>query len=268
MALKTRTALRVAVLVAALVPAGCGRKAPTPTTAADRAPPAAPPGTAIAADAKPDFTFDAETWHTEWKKDRDAAKKKYAGKLIELAGEVSFVHVEWDGLDSGPGGMVNLKDEKIGPVTCITTDPQPWLMVSQGSKVRILGRSGKRDAEELADCRIVEAGPNPALTVTAEEIASAVAADRDDAAKKYDKKCAHITGTVGEVVKDKDGTAKLKLKTTGVEVNAGMGRPTLHRSGPIEAGQPIKLFAEIWIPADSKGEVTLIWCVVTRELAK
>src|SRR5262245_47318053 len=154
------TILRLAALAGGLVAlAGCGGTRPADATPA--APPAAPP----AADAKPDFVFDTAAWREEWRKDRDAAKEKYAGKVNELTGEVVFVHVEWDGLmKSGRGGMVNLKDEKIGPVTCITTDPQPWLTAAAGSKVRIRGRSGIRDGEELADCVIVEAGPSPALT--------------------------------------------------------------------------------------------------------
>jgi hypothetical protein len=253
-----------------LIQVGCGWN--------DRIPPTGPTGPSLPAaiptspttiEAKPDFVFETVPWHEEWTKDRDAAKVKYVGKLIELTGEVVFVHLEWDGLNAGPGGMVNLKDEKRGAVTCITTDPQPWLTVSEGSTVRLRGRSGKRDGEELADCSIVEAGPNPAITATAEEIAKAVAADLDAADQKYNKKFAHVSGTVSEVLKDTDGTVSLMLKGAGeVEVRALMGRPAVHRAGPIKAGQVIALFCEVLIPVDPKLGVSLSQCVVNREPAK
>src|SRR5262245_30897758 len=193
MARDARTRRRFVLLVVGLCAAGCGQRAPVPTDGPGKPSPDAPPTPAVASLEKPDFTLDAAAWREEWKKDRTAAKKKYTGKVVELTGEVVFVMVQFEGsiaggdLRSGPGGWVNLKGAQEGfPVQCITTDPQPWLTVSEGSKVRVRGRAGKVDAEELVDCIIVEAGPNPALTATVEQITRDVAADSAAAKEKYD----------------------------------------------------------------------------------
>lgn len=266
---------RFPLLCAGLLVLGCGPNGPVQSTTQIQQPPGASTGQAPVKDDKPDFVFDVPTWRDEWKNDREAAKKKYTGKIVELTGEVIYVMVAFEGslagrdLRSGPGGWVNLKNPNGSPVTCTTTDPQPWLTVSEGSKIRIRGRAGKANDEDLVDCVIVEAGPSSALAVTVEEITAAVAADLGAAEKKYDKKYAHITGEVTEVVKDKDGTVKLKLKgASGVGAYATLGVPAAHRAGTIQVGQTIRLFSEVLLPTNAKGEVSLSGGVVTRDPGK
>jgi hypothetical protein len=269
-----RVGWQAALLALGLSAVGCtpGGQAP-PTGPANQPPGASPQAPASLGDVKPDFVFDAPAWREEWKKDRAAARKKYTGKVVELTGEVIFVSVQFEGtavsgLKSGPGGWVNLKGAQEGfPVMCITTDPQPWLTVAAGSRARIRGRAGKAEMieTELVDCVIVEAGPSPALTATVEQVTRDVAADREAAKKKYAGKYVHAAGEVTEVVKDKDGTVRLKLKgASGVDVEALLGAPAAHRAGDIAVGQKIKLFGEVTVPSDPKDGVSLGGCVVTR----
>src|SRR5262245_15526000 len=260
-----RSILQLAWPLLALGVAGCGPKPAAPSGSSTGSPSSTT--TSPLTEEKAEFTFEAPAWHDEWKKDRSAALAKYKGKIVEVSGDVTYVFFEAaNGLRSGPGGWVNLKGlSEILPVYCFTTDPQPWLRVSKGSRARIRGRAGMVDTNELVECAIVEAGPSPALNVTAEDLAKAVAADRKLAAAKYDQKFVHATGEVAEALPGPGGTMKLRLKTGGEPVDAYLGTHAAKRAGAVKDGQTVNLFGQVQVVAGTGGVLTITDSVITRE---
>src|SRR4051812_5168179 len=89
------------------------------------------------AKATPDFTMDADAWHTEWSKDRDAARKKYTGKIIELNAVVESAD---DDIHCKVGYVrLKLKKEVIFAPRCILDDTAPWLKVGPGCTIKVRG---------------------------------------------------------------------------------------------------------------------------------
>jgi hypothetical protein len=152
------------------------------------------PGTKVdLLNSKPDVTMDVDSWHAEWKKDPETAKKKYKGKIIELTGVV-------DRPGDDPYGRVGyiypkIKSGGIGP-RCALDEVAPWLRVGPGCTIRIKGfvPEGYNSDGDLYPCVIVESSPNTYLSITALELTKSYAADKQAAEKKYDDKWLIVEG--------------------------------------------------------------------------
>jgi hypothetical protein len=185
-------------------------------------------------------------WVADWEK-ADAARAKYAGKIIEISGEVADVSAD----PYGSVGYVYLKtDAKGKTATCCTADTYPWAKVSPGSKVKVRGtwtpdysRNGN-----LSQCVIVEAGPNPALTVSAEQLGKECTADRSAAVAKYNEKYAFVEGEVTKVGKsdycDVLATLKCDVPLTAC-MGAGNSSSEKERMKALKAGDKLKVYCRI-----------------------
>jgi hypothetical protein len=92
-------------------------------------------------------------------------------------------------------------------------DKAPWNSVSQGSKVTLRGHGISGGvAGDVADCVITQAGPNPGIVVSAQELSTYFAADQEEAEKKYGSKCAYVDGEIVEKAFPEDSKLVLKLK--------------------------------------------------------
>jgi hypothetical protein len=243
--------------------AGCGKTqeqaAPTP------AGPSAPGGDSDKAKPKvdlakasPDVTTDAESWHAEWKKDAEAARKKYKGKIVELSGVVEHP-------DDDPYGRIGYiwlkaKSDILGP-RCALDDTAPWLKVGPGCTIKIrgtvpdFGLSG-----DLYPCVIVESSPTTCLEITAARLAKEFAADKKAALDKYEKKWLIVEGelTGKEPSKIDEGRfIYLTLKGDGaVNVRCYIANNSDYQrkaNEDLEVGQKMKVCGELGTDAKGTG---------------
>jgi hypothetical protein len=204
-----------------------------------------------------DFTLDANAWHAEWKKDSEAAAKKYKGKIVELTGVV-------DHPDDDPYcrvGYIWLKPESgILGVRCALDDTSPWLKVGPGCKIKIKGQVPEFGlAGDLYPCVIVESDPNPILLVAASQLAKDFAADKKQAASKYHEKWLIVDG---EFVSKEPSAADegrfiyVTLKGDGgVNVRcylSNMSEEQKKRNDGLKPGQKLKICGEGHIDESSK----------------
>jgi hypothetical protein len=247
---------------AVLCGSGCGKQDAEKDkggsgTPADKTESGTPPKMDLAK-AKADFTMDADAWQAEWKKDREAAMKKYKGKIVELTGVV-------DKPSDDPYckvGYIWLKVKKdiLGP-RCALDDPAPWLKVGPGCTIKIkgvvpdFGLSG-----DLYPCAIVESSPNTGLAITAGQLAKDFAADKKAAEGKYHNKWLIVEGelTGKEPSKIDEGRfVYLTLKGDGdVSVRCYVANNTdeLKKANEsLKVGQKVKVCGEAQIYSSEKG---------------
>jgi hypothetical protein len=208
--------------------------------------PGTPTSSAPASLVKVDYTLDVGQWHAEFGKDPKAAFGKYNGKVVELTGEVEWVSED----PSQQVGCVYLRVEGA-PLQdrCATIDKQPWLKVSPGSKVRIRGKMPEYGLpRDLEEAEIVEAGPNPALVMSAQQLTTEYAADRKAGNDKFDEKWAILEGEVVEKGPAKDCAVQLKLKgTDDVTVRCGFGDRNKKPLDAVKVGSRVKVFGQLSI---------------------
>jgi hypothetical protein len=217
--------LTTAFLFVTVIAPGCGKKEePSP-----KGGPSAVGGAKAPAPqtlGKPDVTVTPAEWHAEFKKDPEAAKAKYKDKVIEMSGTVSSVRPD----PYGEVGRVNLEVPKdLLGVECMLADKKPWTKVSPGSKVKVRGKLWDRFNGVLNPCEIVEAGKNPAVTLSAQELAKQFAADRKEARKMYDEKWAYLKGEVAEKLDDK---VALRLKGEGASRSCATSPSPTRKTSP------------------------------------
>jgi hypothetical protein len=251
-------ALAVGSLTLTLAAPGCGQKEEPPAaggpSAADGDKKSSPQAL-----GKADLIVTPAEWRAAFKKDSQAAKDNYKDKVVEMSGTVSSVRPDPYGLV----GYVNLDvPNDLEGVRCVLADKKPWRKVSPGSKIKVRGKSSDRFSGDLSPCAIVEAGPNPALTISAQELAKDFAADRKEARKKYHEKWAHVRGEVAEKLSEK---IALKLKGAGdIWVICYFPQPYKNQLEPVKSGSKVDIFGELSVfdgPQDR--EVTLNGCALT-----
>jgi hypothetical protein len=148
----------------------------------------------------------AEALSAEFKKDSDAADKKYHGKTLTLSAHVAGVNSKEE---TGKSYVaLYLEGEKDdGPqIECavVSDADSKALALLETQKVKITGKYKKFGKEEnqpemkpqiyLEECKIEEVGPDPSIKVTAAELAKEYATDGDAAQKKYGDKLLLLEG--------------------------------------------------------------------------
>ncbi len=254
MSVRPLLALTTGLLLVGLTAPGCGKKEELPAKGAAQGDGGGKGEPASKALGKPDVTMDAAAWHAEFKKDADAARAKYKDKVIELSGTVDAVMPSPFG-DSG-NVFLEVPKETIG-VQCRTTEVKPWKKVSPGSKVKIRGKVSEFGRGELVQAEIVEAGLNPGVVISAEQLAKEFVADRAAARKKYHDKWAYVTGDVLERTSEKYCWVLLKLKGEGdVTVNCCFGEGAYKKPvEPIKAGSKVDVFGRLSVYDGPKDKV-------------
>jgi hypothetical protein len=205
----------------------------------------------------PKYSLTAEEYFKEWNKDSKAANAKYADVTIELSGTVGSV-----GLGNGrPLLQLNTGDQ-LQYVHCWTTEKEPWVKAVDGQKVKVRGKVLPSEGRlaQIGDCKIVETGPSPAITVDAASLATEYAKDKQATIKKYEQKILILTGEIAEKRKD-DNSVTLVLKGgNDVEVNCGFLLIS-HASvvAPLTVGQQVKVVGEFNSVFTAKDKAVGIW---------
>jgi hypothetical protein len=209
-----------------LAGSGCDRKGPTePSRAATQVTPA-PSGSnpddthsQTPPDGKkagPTITVTSEEFYKEYKTDKEATKKKYQDASIIISGTIVQV-----GADATDRGMISLNAEaqKAYPwVTCLAPGEfEPWARYSPGQTIKLRGQypTGDVSVPVVIRCTVVEAGPNPAITMTAAKFADELGAGPKAVTEKYEGKYFYVTGEVDAVEKGMNGGATVYLKGNG-----------------------------------------------------
>jgi hypothetical protein len=227
-------------LCAAICTSGCGKTGDSAAASAE--------ATATSAATEPsgqaDFSLDVAQWHAEFANDPTAAVEKYKGKVIEVSGTVEFVSE--DPLEQV--GCVYLKVD--GPPLqdrCATTDKKPWLKVSPGSKVKLRGKVPEFGLpRDLVGAEIVEAGADPAVVISAQQLANEYAADGKSATAKLDDKWAHVEGEVIEKTTSNDCAVLLRLKgENDVAVSCCFGDRNKKPAEAVKVGTKVKVFGQL-----------------------
>jgi hypothetical protein len=163
--------------------------------------------------------------------------------VIQLNGTVLSVAAD----PYRPIGIVPLEAGKndVYGVRCYTVDKEPWWKVSPGSAVKLKGKMPEHgEPDDLFGCVFVETGPNPALTVTAEQLAGEQATNPEAAVTKYNEKWIILEGELLEKNGDKN---QLVVKGKGeVKVLCSFGAAAMdkERMNALEVGRKVKVFGQ------------------------
>jgi hypothetical protein len=199
---------------------------------------------------EPKYKMTAEQWTDEFKKDKKAAADKYKDAVIELSG-TAFDSGASDPQSAGSTLVLNGADLRF--VRCMMVEAEPWAKVAKGSTVKIKGKASGADAEALYGCAFVEVGQNPAIVVKAEDLAREFAANKDEAAKKYDGKPLIVDGEVVSSGPEERKFERVVLKGDG-QTSLSCRFAVTHEKKPpmLTPGQRIKLAGEGVVSAKDK----------------
>jgi hypothetical protein len=237
---QSRTLVAGALLTVSIVIAsGCGQQTTTSQqksgTAPDDKKGAATPGATAspaataATRSEPAFKGKAEDLLKEFAAGQPAADKKYKDKYVEVEGIVESAPSA--GSQDKMGVAVPADPHKAVIVCDMSADAlKTFLQLGRGQKVKVVGKEylSIPGTVYLNDCTYSEAGPNPAIRVSAKELGTEFAKDEGKAAaQKYTSKDVFhpteliVEGTVLDVGESKDpGFSGLVVK-----LDAGMQEP-------------------------------------------
>jgi uncharacterized protein (DUF1330 family) len=164
------------------------------------------PEGADTASLKPDFTVTEPDLLKEYNADKQSAKTKYGGKILEVTGIVNSVEND---NSTWPQLHVNLC-EKIdfehifSVIKCFFPEKEKGrvLAMFKGQRVTIRGRWTEMGAYiRLNECTVIKAEPDPAISITAVELTKAAASNEETAKKKYNDKYLIVEGVVAKTEK-------------------------------------------------------------------
>jgi hypothetical protein len=216
--------------------------------------------------AKPDFRLTAQELYDEFVKDKEAAHKKFAGKVIELSGVVR------DCKASGPHSLLVLdvkkKEGSVGfdDVYGATEEKECWARHGRGQKVRLRGTWGGRAwlGAAVTHAAVVEAGPNPTVLYPAERLAKDWAADSAGLTKRYQNKHLVVEGEVLKKEERRGAFSTVYLKGTAkAPVACHFGFHDREQAEGLKVGQKVKVFGELSSYSDT-GPARTACLVVTR----
>lgn len=203
------------------------------------------PGKSKISGPEPDLTVDPTLWWYEWFGDPEGAQKKYAGKTIQLTGIVDGIYFDHERNQACI--FIKVRGRAIG-LSCLLREPEPWSKLANEQRVTLRTKVlEKQRSSYLTDCVIVDAGPNPALVVSAQQLAQEFAKDEKTSSKKYGGKCLIMEGKVIEKIITKDeellGNVKVLLEGQGkVRIYCRFCAYTDKLTENIRVGDQVKLF--------------------------
>jgi hypothetical protein len=244
-------------LFACLAIAGCGKSSTLPAGQSDQK------GSADSANAKKggtetpkkaaDFSLTSEELETEYHKDEKAADKKYEGKTIELSGVIADIYGDDDAAYVGL-----IAGKRILGLPCVMIDKEPWAQLAVGQTVKLRGQWAISQKPALFKCEIVEAGPNPALVLSATQLADEYTKDPKGVKEKYAGRPVILSGEVVENKNDDKEGRYVRLKTPDkVTVKLTFGALLAARGAKITSGQTIKAYGVFKDFNLSDGNITL-----------
>jgi hypothetical protein len=264
--LRIRLALRLiacVVFVAVLV-SGCGAEKKDSAEPKQDSPKQGEPKQGGPSENDATVKLTAAEWGQEWKKDRDAAQAKYAGKEIELSGTVEAI--SWSTKGEPSGVFLRAADPKVGlripDVVCLIDDPKLLGKLGQGQTVRVRGKTHLlAGGPNLKPCTLVETGPDTVVRLTAEQIVKEYTIDPDGLAKRCKDRTRVVTGTVTAVKPNPDAKhlSYVELKgdvTTTIEVWFDLDHSD--RVKKYKPGDPVKVVGSHY--AVDKGVFKVVSC--------
>jgi len=189
---------------------------------------------------KPEFTLTADEYVADIEKDKQAAKAKYQGKLIELSGTVRAIQ---GGVPARETGIVNLgATNSMFGVNCSMTEKEPWARVSPGQQVRIRGKADTSGIPYLWNSMIVEQGPNPAVKISDADLAKEFVGDKKKTNQKYAAKYMIVEGEIVDK-KEHDRYVSLFLRGDGnVRIECCVDPSDKDITSDLKPGRRIKMF--------------------------
>jgi tRNA_anti-like len=174
---------------------------PSPPFQPSSKPPSSAHGqTPPAPSKKADFVVTAEDLMREFKNDQQAATKKYKDRVVEIAGTLDDPHLG----DPSSNPYVTFVTNHQGVLGCFlpAADGPRTNNLTVGQKLKVKGvlRYVGSTTVSVGDCEILEIGPDPALAVTAAELAKAYADDVVTAEKRFKGRQLLVQGVVKEVI--------------------------------------------------------------------
>jgi hypothetical protein len=211
--------------------------------------------------AEPKYKLTAYQLYSEYKNNKAAAQAKYEGQIVEVSGTVDMIPQTYGGESSirissprpadatGPEVKFDLMDG----LGVSTIDKEPFARLAPGQTATFRGKCMFSTGLWIMEAEIVSAGPSPAVTTTAVDLATEFAKDADATKKKYETgalsgKVMIVTGDLLATEKDKDST-----DLTGVVIGTGDKKVYCHidrtsdtnkRLAALKPGQPLKLVGE------------------------
>jgi hypothetical protein len=159
---------------------------------------------------KADYSLSAKDFMAEFEKDKQAARAKYEGKVLQLTGPVGQVGRGGDDTDF----LVLNKEPYSTGAMCFTKEKEPWKTALPGQSVTIIGTADLSLVPALVNSVIVEKTGSAPVTLTADELAKEYAADPQTATKKYRKLAAIILkGEIARIEKNEFGSVTVIFRT-------------------------------------------------------
>jgi hypothetical protein len=157
----------------------------------------------------------AEEYIKEWKTDKDAAKKKYADKMIELSSTVMSVAIDTNGDQPMVFLTVGKDPLKAEMIQCVfPLSDEKSVHLTKGQTVKIKGKIPEFGIiAALIDCEVVEAGKSTALEVTAADLAMELAVNREKFSEKYHDKAVIVKGKVADIKVEPKQSYRFILET-------------------------------------------------------
>jgi hypothetical protein len=209
-------ALVVAVLSLVSLASGCPRKddpSSSQRSSASQSSQSKEPNSSSTSDStsgepkKVDFSLNLEDLFKEFEADREAAAKKYGGKIMEIEGVVEDPHL---GHPSNDPYMAFWDSKQQANLFCFVTksDGPRTYQLTKGQKLKVRGelnteqyKGSSHPSLYLMQSQIVEAGPDPAMPISAADLAKAYAQDETTAGERFKDKQLLIDGVVKDVTK-------------------------------------------------------------------
>jgi hypothetical protein len=166
----------------------------------------------------------AEELAKEWKTDKAATLAKYKDKRLEVSGIVQ-VATNDTSVNLPMVQLTNNGVDKTGrvSVSCLflNKDAQQVADLCEGQTVKVRGQLFDAESAEamLLNCELVESGPNPAITTSAQELAKEYQADKEKMVKKYDSRWVILEGFVTEIDRPKWKRYDVSKNAPPVEVS-------------------------------------------------
>jgi hypothetical protein len=214
---------------------------------------------------KAEFKFSSVDFGKEFIADAKTAKAKYKDKWIELSGPVTGV-----GHRSGDRPFVDLKgpfDPKRGDdfksISCFIAEKEPWKKYSPQQPVKIFGKFNDFGTNDmyLVEGVVVEAGADPSLVLSAEQLAKECTADFDGTVAKYKDKYIILSGEIIGKESNDAGAPTLQLKADGkTKVFASLTAFDKELVADWKAGQKVSVVGQFILNLKA-GEVYLYHCM-------
>jgi hypothetical protein len=141
-----------------------------------------------------EITLPARDLQEEFRKAPHAANARFAGRILEVEGEVFSL-----GRNAAGSDYVALKGGGKGtlPIQCLVQEPEPWRSITPETRVALKGqctRVAPGQIPLLVRAVLTRAAEDAALRLTAEELTAAFLDDRAAAVERFGQKWARVTG--------------------------------------------------------------------------